>query len=127
MKLTLPQVFALSLIGLLAALALLFSQVVSATRRTLEDSSDRLRAAVSERINERVPRFLSKASASAQQVQFALNRGLVDPHDPLALEGAPVDRMRCVSDFDYGIPSLRIRRHPMADGSSSYTWIQVNT
>ena len=88
MKPTLPQVFALSLLGLLAALALLFSQVVAATRRTLEESSDRLRAAVSERIGERVTRFLAKGPAAAQQVQLALNRGLVDPRDPVALEAA---------------------------------------
>ncbi len=108
MKPTLSQVFALSLLGLLAALALLFWQVVGATRRTLEESSDRLRAAVSEKIGERVNRFLAKGPAAAQQVQFALNRGLVDPHDPTALEATLLAPL--LADADLGEITLTYGR-----------------
>ena len=108
MKPTLAQVFALSLLGLLAVLALLFFQVFAATRRTLEESSDRLRAAVSERIGERVTRFLAQGPAAAQQVQLALHRGLTDPRDPVALEAALLAPL--LADRDLGEITLTYGR-----------------
>lgn len=88
MKPTLGQALALSLLGLTAVLALLFYFVFEASRATIIESSERLRASASGEIGERVASFLAKAPNAVKQFQLALNRGLVDPRDPNAIETA---------------------------------------
>jgi adenylate cyclase len=88
MKPTLGQVFALSLLGLTAVLALLFYFVFDTSRATIIESSERLRASASGEIEERVASFLARAPDAVQQFQVALDRGLVDLHDPRAVETA---------------------------------------
>ncbi|MEA3210802.1 MAG: adenylate cyclase [Chthoniobacter sp.] len=88
MKPTLGQVFALSLLALTAVLGLLFYVVYDASRATIIESSERVRDQASRAIGERVAAFLSRAPAAAEQFQLALDRGLVEPRDPLALEPA---------------------------------------
>lgn len=88
MKPTLAQVFALSLLGLTAVLALLFYVVFDASRATIVESSKRIRDEASREIGERVTTFLAKAPDAVRQFQFALNMGLVNARDPLAIEAA---------------------------------------
>src|SRR5262245_8322804 len=88
MKPTLGQILALSLLGLTAVLALLFSFVFNASRATIIESSERLRASASGEIAERVSSFLAKAPDAVDQFQVALKLGLVDLSDPNAIESA---------------------------------------
>jgi adenylate cyclase len=86
MKPTLGQVFTLSLLGLGAALALLFFIVFNVSRATIIESSERIRVQASREIEERVTAFLVKAPEAMQQFQEALTRDICDPHDPQSVE-----------------------------------------
>jgi adenylate cyclase len=98
MKPTLGQVLALSLLGLVAALGLLFALVLNESRAAIIESSERIRDQASREITERVRSFLSKApdTVSAFQQQIAL--GLVDPSDPRAVEPALFGLLLAKSD-----------------------------
>ncbi|MBA3960418.1 MAG: hypothetical protein H0X40_00755 [Chthoniobacterales bacterium] len=85
---TLGQVFALSLLGLAAVLALLFFAVFHLSLETTIASSERIRDGASREISERVAGFLAKAPAAAAQFQEETDRGLVNAGDPLAVESA---------------------------------------
>ena len=100
MKPTLGQVFGLSLLGLAAVLALLFYVVFDGSRETIIESSERIRDGASREISERVASFLSKAPRAVQQFQRELNRGLLDPHDPLAIERALFALLLSDQDID---------------------------
>jgi adenylate cyclase len=76
------------LLGLIGVLALLFYVVFAASRATIEESSERLRAGASREIGERITNFLANAPEAVRQFQLALERGLVDPRDPSAIEPA---------------------------------------
>ena len=76
------------LLGLSLVLAILFYLVLDASRQTILESSERTRAGASREIGERVAAFLAKAPDAVQQMQLALDRGLVDPRDPATLEPA---------------------------------------
>ena len=86
MKLTLGQVFGASLLALVAVLAVLFYVVFEASQTTIVESSEHVRDVASLRISESVQNFLSKAPATVEQFQLALNRGLVDPGNAEAVE-----------------------------------------
>jgi adenylate cyclase len=88
MKPTLGQVFALSLLGLMATLALLFTIVFQASRETIVESSERLRDQAAREVGDRVTTFLSEAPARVRQFQSEVASGLVDPKNPAALEAA---------------------------------------
>jgi adenylate cyclase len=104
MKPTLGQALALSLLGLTAVLALLFSFVFDASRATIIESSERLRASASGEIGEQVSRFLAKAPDAVQQFQLALNYGLVDLRDPGIVETALFGQL--LSDHDISEATL---------------------
>jgi adenylate cyclase len=87
-KPTLGQVFGLSLLALAAALALLFYMVFKLSRESMIETSERIRNGASRVIGERVTSFLAKAPAAVGQFQQQVNRGLVEPRDPLAIESA---------------------------------------
>jgi adenylate cyclase len=88
MKPTLGQVFALSLLGLVATLALLFAIVFRASRETIVESSERLRDQAAREVGSRVTGFLAEAPARVRQFQSEIASGLVDARDPAALEAA---------------------------------------
>ncbi len=88
MKLTLAQVFTLSLVGLAAALSFLFFIVFDASRATSIESSERIRDSASTEIGNRVTSFLQKAPDAVLAFQLALQRGLIDAGDPSAIERA---------------------------------------
>jgi adenylate cyclase len=87
-KPTFGQVFAFSLVGLIAILALLFHFVSVSSRDTLLESSESIRVQIGHGIGERITRFLNEAPKTAQQFQREVQLGLVDPHDPKAIEPA---------------------------------------
>src|SRR6202000_1362426 len=57
-KPTFGQVFALSLVGFIALLALLFYLVSAGSRQTIAESSERIREQASSAIGERIANFL---------------------------------------------------------------------
>jgi hypothetical protein len=87
-NLTLGQVFALSLLALTAALAVLFYVVYDGSRATITSSSDRLRNAASREISHRVSTYLGEAPSAVGQFQKALRDGLADPRDAASVETA---------------------------------------
>jgi len=101
---TLGQAFVLSLLGLAAALSLLFYIVFHGSRETIIESSERIRDGASREISERVTNLLSKAPAAVQQFQREINGGLVDARDLLAIEPALFTLL--LSDRDIGEVTL---------------------
>ncbi len=83
---TLGQVFALSLLGLIVLLGLLFYLVSEASRRTLTKSSERIRDNASREISGRVTKFLAAAPDAVKDFQQQVSRGLVNAHSPQAVE-----------------------------------------
>ena len=107
MKPTLGQTFALSLLGLAAALALLFYIVFAGLRDTLLESSERVRNGASREISDRVSTFLAQAPRTVELFQQALKQGLVDTRDRLSVERALFALMMSNKDvgeltFTYG-------------------------
>src|SRR6266852_1881777 len=88
MKPTLGQVFLLSILGLAAALGLLFAIVLNETRETLIASSEHIREQASHEISERLVGFLSTAPDVATAFQRQIRLRLVDLNDPKAVESA---------------------------------------
>jgi adenylate cyclase len=88
MKPTLGQVFALSLAGLVAMLALLFGIVLRASSETIEESSERLRDQAAREVENRVTNFLAGAPERVRQFQAEISNGLVEARDPASLEAA---------------------------------------
>ena len=88
MKPTLNHVFGLSLLGLVAILALLFVVVFDGSRTTIVESSENIRNIASQEISERVTRFLGEAPEIVAQFQRGLAHGLIDPPNPASIEPA---------------------------------------
>ena len=101
---TLGQAFVLSLLGLAAALSLLFYIVFHGSRETIIESSEHIRDGASREISERVTNLLSKAPAAVQQFQREVNSGFVDARDLLAIEPALFTLL--LSDRDIGEVTL---------------------
>ena len=83
MKLTFAQVFALSLVGLIVILALLFHLVSSNSRSTITESSELIREEASKSISERITQFLTEAPNTARQFQREVEQGLDGLKDKL--------------------------------------------
>lgn len=76
---TLKQVFALSLLGLLLGLGLLFYLIFDGSQRTILESSEHLRARTSTDIVNRVSDYLQEAPAAVSDFERQIQYGLVDP------------------------------------------------
>ena len=87
-RLTLSQVFFLSLVGLLVLLGLLFYLLLSESRQTILSSSDRLRLEVGLRVREKVVAFRDQAEAVAENVERELQNNLIRVSDRDGLEAA---------------------------------------
>lgn len=88
MKPTLQQVFALSLLGLIAVLALVYYLVSAGSRETITESSERIRGQASGMIGNHITAFLRAAPEAVQQYQRELTRGLADPRDARSVESS---------------------------------------
>ena len=86
MKLTFAQVSAISLVGLIAILALLYEVVSAASRETIDESSERIRAVRTDEIGQRIARFLGEAPAVVEHFHEEIAHGLADPRHPETLE-----------------------------------------
>src|ERR1700677_834723 len=75
---TLRQVFALSLLGLLLSLALLFYLVFAGSERTIQESSERLRDRASREMVNRVTDYLEEAPMAVSQFEREIQYGLVN-------------------------------------------------
>lgn len=78
-RLTLRQVFALSLLGLLLSLALLFYLIFNGSKRTILQSSEQLRDRASTEIVNRVTDYLQQAPMAVSDFERQIQYGLVDP------------------------------------------------
>ncbi len=76
---TLRQVFALSLLGLLLSLSLLFYKIFSASMETISDSSARLREQASRYVVNRVTVYLEEAPQIVAHFEQQISHGLTDP------------------------------------------------
>ena len=88
MKITLGQVFALSLLGLMLLLALLFSLVLNGTQQSILQSSRRSQMEASREIAQRVRDYLGKAEKALAQVENQVQHEAIDPRNPIAIESA---------------------------------------
>ena len=87
-KLTLNRVFALSLVGLLAGLALLFWLVFDGLQTALLSSAEQTRDKNSAVIAQSVTGYLSQAPAAAENFERLLRAGFTKPPDPQSLRDA---------------------------------------
>lgn len=107
MKPTFGQVFAFSLVGLIAILGLLFQLVSSSSQATITQSSELIRDKTSGVISERITQFLNEAPETTWQFQREVEQGLLDPHDAHSIEPALVSLLLADNDlgeltFTYG-------------------------
>ena len=96
---TLTQVLAAALAGFALSLGVLFAVVFDASRKSIMESSERIRDGASARIGERIASFLSKAPHAARQFQEEMRLGLVDPKNLLATEHALFDLLLTDTDL----------------------------
>jgi adenylate cyclase len=87
-KLTLNRVFAASLAGLLAGLALLFWMVFNGLQDALLGSAEQARDRDSAVIAQSVTDYLDHAPSAADKFQSLLTAGLASPSDPGSLRNA---------------------------------------
>ncbi|HVT02316.1 MAG TPA: adenylate/guanylate cyclase domain-containing protein [Thermoanaerobaculia bacterium] len=83
---TLGQIFYLSLIGLSLLLALLFYLLLDGSRKSIVDSSERLREAHSRRIAGQVESYLNLAQGSVEAIENQLRNGAGGADGPSAIE-----------------------------------------
>lgn len=88
-RLTLGQVFYLSLVGLVLLLAALFAVVLEGSRRSIVQSSERLREAYADRIGDELRKdLLEPAAKSLENLERQIRSGALRSDDPLSLESA---------------------------------------
>jgi len=92
-RLTLRQVFALTMLGLAGLLAVLFTVLLEGSRRSIIQAGDSLRTAAGRRIEDRVRAHFAPAVESLQALEREIRSGTVDPADPRSLEGALYSRV----------------------------------
>lgn len=85
-NLTLGHVFALSIVGLVLLLGVLFYLVLDGSRQSIIQSSDRLRDEASREIATRVTNYLSQAEKAVFDFEDHIKHGAVDPQSMAALE-----------------------------------------
>ena len=84
---TLRQVFALSLLGLLMGLGLLFYFVFHGSKKTILESSQRLGDRASKEIVDSVTNYLQEAPMAVSDFESQIKYGLVDPKKVDSIHG----------------------------------------
>jgi len=92
-RLTLGQVFALTMVGLALMLAVLFTVLLEGSRRSIVQAGDSLRTAAGRRIEDRVNAHFAPAAHSLEALEREIRSGTVDPADGRSLEGALYSRV----------------------------------
>ncbi len=85
-RITLAQLFSISLIGLIALLGLLFYQLLLTLHDSVIQASNNLRADASREFAEKVTAFLNQVQQVEDNFQAEINHDVFDPKDPIALE-----------------------------------------
>ena len=85
-RITLAQLFSLSLLGLMALLACLFYLLFHASQESIIRSSNDLRAAASRQLAEKVTDYLAQVQKIVDSFQADINHEVFNPKDPIALE-----------------------------------------
>src|SRR5919201_2879779 len=85
-RLTLLQVFVVSMGGIAFLLALLIALFLSSSRASIVESAEALRDAAARRIEAHVAGELSGASRAVSDVEAALRLGVLSPDDPRGIE-----------------------------------------
>ena len=85
-RITLARLFSICLIGFIALLGLLFFFLFNASKTSVLQASDKLRAAASRELAEKVTSFLHLAQQIEDNFQVQINHGVFNPKDPIALE-----------------------------------------
>jgi adenylate cyclase len=93
-RLTLNQVFLLTLLGLMLFLGLLFFVFYYGTSQSILESSNRLRHEVGLRLENEVVSFHTQARAVAHQVETDMQEGLIHIYDERSLESALYEQVR---------------------------------
>jgi adenylate cyclase len=92
-RLTLGQVFALTMAGLALLLALLFTVLLDGSRRSVIQAADSLRTAAARRIEDRVNAHIAPAEQALQALEREIRSGTVDPPSRRSLEAALFSRV----------------------------------
>lgn len=87
-RITLAQLFSISLIVLIVLLGLLFYLVFQTSRTSVTQASDNLRDAASRELAEKVTSYLNQAKEVQDNFQAEIKHGVFNPKDPLALEAS---------------------------------------
>ena len=85
-RITLAQLFSLSLIGLIALLVLLFYLLLHASKDSVIQASNNLRMAASRELAEKVTGYLDQLSQVEDSFQLEVTHEVFNPQDPIALE-----------------------------------------
>ena len=83
---TLGQIFYLSLLALTLLLTILFYLLLDGSRRSILESSERLREAHSKRIAGEVESYLNQAQRSVEQIENAIHQGACHADRPANIE-----------------------------------------
>src|SRR4051812_20694738 len=87
-RLSLAQLFAVTLIGLVLLLGVLFWLLLAGSRRAILETSTQMRETVSREIADKVSDYLGQADAAVRELSAQVERGVLDPHDLHAVEAA---------------------------------------
>ncbi len=85
-RITLAQLFSISLIGAVALLGLLFYLLFQTSQASIMQASDNLRGEASRVLAEKVTSYLGQAEEIEENFQAEVNHQVFDPKDPAALE-----------------------------------------
>ncbi len=85
-RITLAQLFSISLIVLIGLLALLFYVLLQTSRASVIQASDNLRDNASRELAEKVTSYLNQAKQTEDSFQAEINHQVFNPKDPLAIE-----------------------------------------
>ncbi|HUG53380.1 MAG TPA: hypothetical protein VMR21_07260, partial [Vicinamibacteria bacterium] len=87
-RLTLGQVFALTMVGLALLLAVLFTVLLEGSRRSVIQAADALRGAAAHRVEDRVLAHLAPAQQAVEALERQIRSSAIDPGDGRSLEAA---------------------------------------
>lgn len=87
-RITLAQLFGISLIVLITLLGLLFYLLLRTSQASVIQASDNLRDAASRELAEKVTTYLNQAKQVQDSFQAEINDGVFNPKDAVALETA---------------------------------------
>ncbi len=83
--LTLRQLFAACLVGLVLSLGFLFALILRSSQEAGLESAEQFRQQVSDTVADRVKAYLDEAPSTLAHFEREVDSGLIDVHDPVSL------------------------------------------